>query len=167
MEYSVKTIVFLTSVILTGLSAGFFYAWSVSVIPGNLKVADEVYLRTMQSINRAILNPAFFIVFFGSMVLLVANTFLKVQLNTVSFWLIVLSALLYVVGTFGVTGLGNVPLNNQLDALQLNNMPKEALGNFRLHFESNWNRLHFIRTVCSVASFIFILLGFMFYLRGN
>lgn len=65
MEITIKSIVLLGTVILTGLSAGFFYAWSVSVIPGTQHISDTSYLQAMQSINRAILNPLFFVVFFG------------------------------------------------------------------------------------------------------
>lgn len=57
MEISIKTITLFAAALLTGLSAGLFYAWAVSVIPGTRKVTDMIYLETMQSINRAIRNP--------------------------------------------------------------------------------------------------------------
>ena len=56
MEITLKSIILFSTLILTGLSAGFFYAWQVSVIPGTKRVVDLTYLETMQSINRAILN---------------------------------------------------------------------------------------------------------------
>lgn len=62
-----KTTVFIITLLLNGLSAGFFYAWSVSVILGTKKVGDLTYLETMQNINREILNPLFYIVFFGAL----------------------------------------------------------------------------------------------------
>ena len=52
MELSIRSLVLLATVVLTGLSAGFFYAWSVSVIPGTQKIAHSAYLESMQSINR-------------------------------------------------------------------------------------------------------------------
>lgn len=63
-----KTIVFFITALLNALSTGFFFAWSVSVILGTKKVGHLTYLETMQSINREILNPLFFIVFFGSLI---------------------------------------------------------------------------------------------------
>jgi hypothetical protein len=36
-----------SAIVLTGLSAGLFYAWAVSVIPGTKKVKDFTYLETM------------------------------------------------------------------------------------------------------------------------
>jgi len=38
MEFQILNILLNSSLILTGLSAGLFYAWSVSVIPGQKKL---------------------------------------------------------------------------------------------------------------------------------
>ncbi|MEK6477463.1 DUF1772 domain-containing protein [Catalinimonas sp. 4WD22] len=158
MEISIKTITLLAAVLLTGLSAGLFYAWAVSVIPGTRKVTDMVYLETMQSINRAILNPAFFLIFFGSLLLLVTSTIQQYQAG-LSFWLMLAAALTYLIGTFGVTAFGNVPLNNILDALQLSELNPEQMLSSRRQYEGLWNRLHMIRTVFSVLAFLLSLLA--------
>ena len=50
----------------SGLIAGLFWGWSVSVARGLAKVSDCTYVSTMQSVNRAILNPMFLLVFMGS-----------------------------------------------------------------------------------------------------
>jgi uncharacterized membrane protein len=154
MEISVKSFILFGSVILTGLSAGLFYAWSVSVIPGTQKISDTTYLETMQSINRAILNPAFFLIFFGSIVSLTTSSIYEFQSGKTVFWLLLASSLTYLIGTIGVTGLGNVPLNNQLDAMTLAESSTDQIAEFRKFYESNWNRLHMIRTVFAVLSFI-------------
>ncbi len=143
---------------LTGLSAGFFYAWSVSVIPGTLKITDNSYMETMQSINRAVLNPAFFIIFFGSLILLTTSSVLHYQ-NGPVFWLIVASTVIYLVGTFGVTAFGNVPLNNELEALNLQNLSTDRIELFRQQYELKWNRYHIVRTVFAVISFLLSLLA--------
>jgi uncharacterized membrane protein len=154
MEISIKSFILFGSVVLTGLSAGLFYAWSVSVIPGTQKVADPAYLETMQSINRAILNPAFFLVFFGSMLFLSVSSIYEFHTNKATFWLFLTSSIFYLIGTVGVTGLGNVPLNNQLEALDLVKLNTSKMAEFRQFYESNWNRLHLIRTVFAVVSFL-------------
>ena len=163
MEISIKSIILLIAVVLTGLSAGFFYAWSVSVIPGTQKVIDSTYLQTMQSINRAILNPSFFLIFFGSMVVLIISSFTLYASHKTAFYLLLSSAIIYLIGTFGVTGLGNVPLNNQLDVLNLSTMGSAEMEAFRKLYESKWNRLHLIRTVCAVASFILSVIAIYAY----
>ena len=158
MELTMKSALLFGAVTLTGLSAGFFYAWAVSVIPGNLKVVDEVYLPTMQSINREILNPSFFLVFFGSLILMAIATIYQYG-SGATFWLLLAATAIYLVGTFGVTAFGNVPLNDQLDVLDLAGLTPAKMQEFRTHYEIKWNKLHTIRTVFSVASFLSALLA--------
>ena len=159
MDLSIKSILLLGAVLLTGLSAGLFYAWSVSVIPGTQKVSDEVYLQTMQSINRAILNPAFFVIFFGSAVLLGMASIYEFHASKLAFSLLLVSFISYLIGTIGVTGMGNVPLNDQLDALDLLRMDQSTLATFRTFYETKWNKLHTIRTMFAVLSFLLALIG--------
>lgn len=154
MELSIKSFILVGAVLLTGLSAGFFYAWSVSVIPGTQKISDGSYLESMQSINREILNPAFFAVFFGSMVFLFIASAYEFTSNKTAFWLMLFAAIFYAIGTVGVTALGNVPLNNQLEALSLSELTQEKAAAFRNFYEMKWNRLHLIRTVFAILSLL-------------
>ena len=159
MEITLKSIILFSTVILTGLSAGFFYAWQVSVIPGTRNVGDHAYLETMKSINRAILNPAFFLVFFGTLILLGLASFYELSTSKLVFGLTLLASITYLAGTFGVTAFGNVPLNNELDVLKITEISTEKINEFRKYYESNWNRLHRIRTVFSVISFLLLLVA--------
>ncbi|MFY0593546.1 DUF1772 domain-containing protein [Roseivirga sp.] len=154
MEISIKTLSLFGAVVFTGLSAGLFFAWSVSVIPGTQKIGSEAYLEAMQSINRAILNPMFFMVFFGSLLFLGASSYYQFHVGKSAFWLMIIAAITYLIGTIAVTGLGNVPLNDQLEHTNLNQLSKAELHDLRLYYESKWNRFHLIRTTCAVASFI-------------
>ena len=49
----------------TGLAAGVFYAYAVSVNLGLATQPDASYIATMQAINERIENPLFFASFFG------------------------------------------------------------------------------------------------------
>lgn len=158
MDISIKSIALFMAVLLTGLSAGLFYAWSVSVIPGTRKLADVTYLESMQSINRAILNPAFFLIFFGSLLMLIISCVKQFQ-SGATYWLLLAATLIYLAGTLGVTAFGNVPLNDTLDPIKLSGMSPAQLAEFRQHYESKWNRLHMIRTVFAVLSFVLSLLA--------
>ncbi len=153
-----KTSVFFITVLLNALSVGFFFTWSVSVILGTKKIGDLTYLETMQSINKEILNPVFFIVFFGSLITLILNAALQNN-NKLMFWLLLTSAIIYLIGTFGVTAFGNVPLNNELDALDIKALNITELKNFRDYYESNWNQYHNIRTLSNMISFILLLIS--------
>lgn len=155
-----KTAVLFITVLLNALSTGFFFAWSVSVILGTKKVGHITYLETMQTINREILNPVFFIVFFGSLITLVITTYLQFN-NKPVFWLVLASAIIYLIGTFGITALGNVPLNNELEALNITQLSKLELKNFRTNYESTWNHYHNIRTISSIISFILLLISIL------
>lgn len=153
MEISIKSITLFTAIILTGLSAGLFYAWQVSVIPGTKKVIDPTYLETMQSINKAILNPAFFLSFFGSLIALSLSTIQQYG-SGISFWIILAATIIYLIGTFGITAFGNVPLNDALEALDLAELSDSKIVEFRKYYEGKWNRLHVIRTLFSVLAFV-------------
>lgn len=155
---SIKSSIFFITILLNALASGFFFAWSVSVILGTKKVGHLTYLETMQNINREILNPAFFIVFFGSLLTLILTTYLQFNNKTV-FGLILASAIIYLIGTFGVTAFGNVPLNNELEALDFTKLNLIQLKEFRVYYESNWNHYHGIRTISSMVSFILLLIS--------
>jgi len=161
MEISIKSTFLFIAIILVGLSAGLFYAWSVSVIPGTQKLSDATYMETMQSINKAILNPAFFLIFFGPLIFLVVSCIYEYPNTHIVFWLLIVATITYTFGTIGVTALGNVPLNDQLEALQLSTMDPTQMEEFRKYYEENWNRLHLIRTVFSVISFALSVLALL------
>jgi len=50
----------------TGLVAGVYYAYAVSVNLGLAAQPDASYVATMQAINERIENPLFFLTFFGA-----------------------------------------------------------------------------------------------------
>ena len=157
MEIQIKAITLFAAIILTGLSAGFFYAWEFTVIPGTKKVGDHTYIETMQSINRAIINPAFMLIFFGTLAVQVLSTY---QFKgTTAFWFLLAATAVYSFGSILVTIVGNVPMNNALDVVNLNSLNSEQLINQRSQYEPRWNRLHSIRTAFSVISFMLLLLA--------
>ena len=160
MEPSIKIVTLFSAILISGLSAGFFYAWEVSVIPGTKQISDRSYLEVMQSINRAILNPAFFVIFIGSLLLLIVSSYMQYRASVnLSFWLMLGATLTYLAGTFGVTVSGNVPMNETLDALNLAEITTDGLKDIRISFEEKWNLLHRIRTVFAVLSFVLSLVA--------
>jgi uncharacterized membrane protein len=165
MEFSIKSLSLFAATVLVGLSAGLFYAWLVSVIPGTRKIADMTYLETMQSINREILNPAFYLIFMGSLIMMAISTIQQYG-SGISFWILVAATLVYLVGTFGITIIGNVPLNDTLEALNLSELSDVEIINFRKTYEKKWNRWHWFRTIFSVISFILMILGVFTYSKS-
>lgn len=155
-----NTTILIIATLFTGLMAGLFYAWSISVTPGLGQVEDVHYLHSFQSMNRAILNPAFFIPFIGLVFILPIVTYLyyKVGIN-IQFWYILIATLLYLFGVIAVTFMGNVPLNNLLEALSIEAMSADQMESFRVGFENKWNQLNMIRTISSFLSLIFLVLA--------
>lgn len=148
------------AVLLTGLIAGLFYGYDCSVIKGFRNLTDKEYLNAFQSINRAILNPYFFLSFMGSLLVLPVATWLSYKAAApISFYLLLAATVLYVVGVFGVTVVGNIPLNNQLDQFDISNAAPDAVKAMRQKFEPNWNRFHAIRTYANILSFLLAIIS--------
>lgn len=150
------TIILLITGVLTALIAGLFYAYSCSVVLGLGKLADVEYLKAMQSINREILNPIFFLSFMGTAAMLPISAFLFRAHHPV-FILLLLATIIYLVGVFGVTVVGNVPLNDQLDQFNVSDATVEAIKKMRDAFENRWNFLNNIRTICSTVCIILVI----------
>ncbi|MCG6190058.1 anthrone oxygenase family protein [Maribellus maritimus] len=155
-----NTTILIITIIFSGLMAGLFYSWSISVTPGLAKINNVSYLRAFQSMNRAIINPLFFVVFFGLVILLPLLSYLSYQTSISNqFWYVIFATILYFVGIMGVTIGGNVPLNNALEALQIESMTPEQMDEFRKSFESKWNRLNLIRTISSTITFLLLVIA--------
>lgn len=154
---NIADIVLVLAAISTGLVAGLFYAYSCSVNPGLGALGDKEYLAAMQSINLAIQNPVFFATFMGTVLLLPLATWLHYTPSPSSqFWLLVAASVIYIVGTFGVTVVGNVPLNNELAVANLDNT-RDILIKYRGAFETPWNMWHSIRTIANVVAFALVV----------
>lgn len=156
---NLQNIIFVVTGLLAGLIAGLFYSYACSVNLGLGKLADREYLTAMQSINKEILNPVFFISFLGTLIALPASTgiiYAKEGIN-VTFWLILAATLLYAAGTFGVTIFGNVPLNEALAVFNIEGATASELALQRSRFEIPWNRLNTLRTIASACSFVVYL----------
>lgn len=164
---SFQNIIYFLACIVTGLMSGLFFAYSTSVSPGLKNISDAGSLASMQSINRSILNPIFFMVFFGALILLPLNAYLQFERSlTLRSGLFLVAAIIYIVGAFGVTILGNIPLNNALDKFDLSNASPEKMRSMRNVFEARWNNLNLVRTIASTISFAMLILALLFSKRG-
>ncbi|MBL3549940.1 DUF1772 domain-containing protein [Chryseobacterium sp. KMC2] len=149
------TLLLIFTAVLTALIAGLFYAYSCSVVLGLGKLSDGEYLKAMQSINREILNPVFFMSFMGTAVLLPVAAF--VFRGQPAFIFLLLATLAYLIGVFGVTVAGNVPMNDILDKFDISGATTDAIQQMREGFEKRWNLLNNIRTVFSVISIALVV----------
>ncbi len=157
---SISLWILLLTMLFSGLMAGLFFAYACSVNPGLHTLSDSEYLKAMQSINEKIQNRYFFTVFMGILVLWPAAAWIQYKtVDRTTFYLFLSAAIIYYAGVFGVTVLGNIPLNNQLAGLDINGMDSRSMASFRSNFEVKWNTYHLIRTVLSVVSFLLTVIA--------
>ncbi len=157
---SLENILLVVAGTLTTLLAGLFYGYTVSVNRGLHRLKDVEYIRAMQSINIVIQNPLFFLTFLGPVVLLPVVTFLhRSDADPARFMLLLAASVAYIAGSFVVTIVGNVPLNERLAKFSAAGASDIEMAKTRSEFEKPWNRLHNIRTLASVAASILIFIA--------
>ena len=141
-----------------GLLSGIFFTWTNAVTPGIGKLNDLGYLTALQSMNRVILNPSFYIIFMGSVVILPLSTVLNYETKpSFVFKIMLVASIIYILGVFLVTILGNIPLNDLLDKIDLEDCSIEDVSNLRDKIEAKWNGFNLIRTIASTSSFILLI----------
>jgi uncharacterized membrane protein len=155
-----SNVILVVTTTCTALMAGLFYSYSFSVVPAFKSLNDAEYIAGMQSINKAIQNPVFFTGFFGTLILLPVSAYLNYfQHPSLQFWLLFIAAIIYFAGVFGVTVVGNIPLNNALEKFNLQNATKDAISLQRRLFERPWNNLNTIRTISSIISLVLTIIA--------
>ena len=84
------------------------------------------------------------------------------QLDTVGKAILLTATMLYLFGVQLPTGVINVPLNNQLQTLDVSKMTQSAQAAARLNFEPRWNWWNRMRTaVATLVTTLLILLLFL------
>jgi uncharacterized membrane protein len=144
---------------LTGLSAGVMYTFNVAVVPALRNSKGTQHIAVMQSINSKIQNPVFFLSFFGPTILLPLAAYLH-RSDSQFVWLLA-AALLHIIGVNGVTAMGNIPLNEELDKVDVSQLSEAEADQIRQQFQgvgSPWMRYHNIRTLTGTAATAIVLL---------
>src|SRR5215204_7357540 len=141
----------------TGLIAGVFYAYAVSVNLGLAAQPDAAYVATMRAINERIENPLFFASFFGAVLFLLAAFAAHYRRpRSGRFWLVALACVLYIGGSFLLTSFVSVRRNNQLAAVDLD-APARVLADARDAYEGPWEFWNGVRAVFSVLAFLALI----------
>ena len=154
---TVRALILGGATLTTGLVAGVFYAYSVSVDLGLAAQSDASYVATMQEINERIQNPWFFASFFGAVLFLLAALVVHLpRLGSGRFRLISLACLLYVGGGFLLTALINVPMNDQLAAVDPDAAAR-VLSRARAAYESPWDFWNAPHILFSTLSFVALI----------
>lgn len=141
----------LVAVVAVGVMAGIYFTFSVVVMKALAQLPALQGAQAMNRINAVIVRTLFMPLFFGSTVLMAGLGMWQVFNGQASESLMIMTAaVFYVVGMFGVTAVGNVPLNNRLQSSEISN---EALAHCWALYLGEWTRLNHIRTISCLASF--------------
>ncbi|MGI9203493.1 MAG: DUF1772 domain-containing protein [Woeseiaceae bacterium] len=146
----------LTAVLGSALVGGVFFAFSSFVMKALARVPSAEGIAAMQSINVVVINPSFLSAFIGMAILSVgAAAFALGDPGKLSSMLLLGGAVSYFAGTFLVTILANVPLNDQLAAISVGDPDAVRIWTTYLDQWTSWNT---VRTVAAiVASVLFTI----------
>jgi uncharacterized membrane protein len=155
----VTTVSVVVAMLGSALIGGVFYAFSSFIMKALARVPTEEGIAAMQSINVVVLNKSFLGTFLGTAVIsmLVAGLAIKGWGAPSSKWFLA-GALLYFIGTFVLTGLGNVPLNEQLAAVTATDDDAVTVWE---HYLDRWTLLNTVRTVAATAAAFSFTVGLM------
>lgn len=139
----------------SGLMAGLFFVFSAFMMTALARLGAPQGIAAMQSMNVAILNPAFLAVFMGTAVLSAITALVAIWNWGAegSVWLLT-GSLLYLVGIIAVTMLFNVPLNDTLAAVDPASGEGTALWTRYLDVWVKWNHVRSFAGLGSLACFI-------------
>ena len=134
----------------SGLIAGVFFAFSSFVMRALGRIPAPEGIAAMQSINIVVLNPVFLSVFVGTAMLCgMAIVFSWLRWSQPGAVYLLAGGLLYVIGTFLVTMVFNVPRNDALAAVA----PASPEGaRLWADYLSSWTAWNHVRTVAALAA---------------
>lgn len=135
----------LAAAVGSGIVGGFYLAFSGVVLPALNQVPAGEAVRTMQSINRAAVQPAFMIPFWGTAA---ASAGVLMRAMAARRPLLIAGAALSLIGT-GITAAVNVPLNNQLEAA------RGSASDWHT-FTSGWTPANHARAAASMAAAVLL-----------
>jgi uncharacterized membrane protein len=133
-----------------GLVAGFFFAYSASVMQALARRPPAEGLAAMQSINIVVINPLVMGALFGTALACIA-----VIVGAVLDWgdphavYLVIGAAVYLVGAILVTGAYNVPRNDAIAKLDPNSPDAAGVWN---RYVKEWTAANHVRTLSSLAA---------------
>ncbi|WP_328304695.1 DUF1772 domain-containing protein (plasmid) [Streptomyces sp. NBC_00435] len=135
----------------TGLMAGLFFAFDVSVMPALMRSDDRTLIAVMQRVNTAIINGWFMLALLGALLFTALALALHLPAGEHAPLPALAGALVLYALALVVTGRVNIPLNNALEAAG----PAERISDpaaVRRAFETKWVPANRWRTgLCTAA----------------
>lgn len=136
-------------IVLFGTMAGFFYAFSCTVMPGLDQTAPDQAVAAMQGINLAVRTPVFFVTFFLSPALgfIISALYYRGDQKMAAFYMAGASAI-YLLFALVLTMQINVPMNEALAIISLD-ADRSAIW---AEYSPEWTLWNHVRTAASALS---------------
>lgn len=133
-----------------GTVGGVFFAFSTFVMKALSQRPAGEGVAAMQRINVVVLNPLFLGVFLGTALLAAACVVMSVpSWSSPRSALLLVSGLLYLIGSFLVTVAFNVPRNERLAGLDPGS---SKAAEYWAIYVRQWSRWNHVRSITSIAS---------------
>ena len=150
------------AIFLSTLAMGLVLVFAIVVMPGIGTLNDHQFLRSFQVIDRVIQQnqPIFITVWLGAAIsVIVAAIMGLTRLDGIALGLLLTAAVIYIVGVQLPTFIVNIPLNNRIQTLEIDDLDAKSARSERERFEARWNRWNGIRTILgSLSSLLLIYL---------
>jgi uncharacterized membrane protein len=142
------TVLVVASAVASVLVGGVFFAFSAFVMRALASLPPAQGVLAMQRINVTVINPLFLGIFLGNVPLLGVTVFLARHASQSFAWLLI-SFVVYLIGSVGVTMAFNVPRNNKLASLE---PTSAAAATYWLVYVREWLTWNHVRCIASLAS---------------
>jgi len=138
------------SILSCSLVTGFIFTYSVVVMPGFSKLNDKDFIRAFQVTDNIIQNnqPLFMLIWIGSILSVISTIVFSIfNINADYSIFIIVTGFFYLIGVQGLTISIHIPLNNNIQKIDVDKEDELKLKEVRKEFEIKWNYYNRIRTV--------------------
>ncbi|MFK7758603.1 MAG: DUF1772 domain-containing protein [Phycisphaerales bacterium] len=140
------------------VTVGALFAFSTFIMRALKRLDDAEGIRAMQQINKTVYTPWFMGPFFGTSLLSIGAAVFALTNMDQEWWMLLLSAgLLYAIGMFGFTAVGNVPLNKRLAGMDADGVATAEYWRRYLALWTRWNHARVIFGVMSIILYSMVL----------
>ena len=153
MSEVLREVVLIAATMTMGLMAGVFGIYGNAIMPGLRRTDDRTFVAAFQSIDRAIINPAFMATFFGALALSALAALLQLSGDGRPALPWIGAALVLYLFVFVVTIRVNVPRNNEIKAAGDVEQMTDPQGVRERFDEARWVRWNHVRTSATTVAF--------------
>jgi uncharacterized membrane protein len=119
-------------------------------MPGFSKLNDKDFIRAFQVTDNIIQNnqPLFMLIWIGSILSVISTIVFSIfNINADYSIFIIVTGFIYLIGVQGLTISIHIPLNNNIQKIDVDKEDELKLNEVRKEFEIKWNYYNRIRTV--------------------